>query len=461
MTGNFQQIKKWLNNNAILSPFCYRIYYIYHPLITYPKIYYDVIRLIKKVENNEDQIEPVQRKLLTNLLKHALINVPYYKKRVKVDPLDINHSNVFEILEEFPYISKEIIMKYPKEFISVNIDFSKLHYSLSGGTTGRGVRVWKTKDFEMIMQAFIDFNRRKCGWKNWSRRLSINHAAIKNLNGLPYKEINNKLLVSPHDLNNENLPSIVKKIKNFHPDFIRGNPSALEILGRYLKEKNIRLKCKGISLSYEAVLPVQIKFFQEVFNAPVYVEYGLNEAVITGMGCFNGKELHYHFNPIYGIVENLQDEHGNYELVGTGLWNYAMPLIRYRTKDFGKITKLKTKCPICGKKWKTAYELEGREQEFLITKKGTVVPGLSVVSNNFSMWNHIKSIQYVQNEPGSLELHIVPRGNLTKEVKDEIYTVQFKKLFDLFNIVIVRKNHISLTKAGKKRMIIVNHNYTK
>ena len=244
-------------------------------------------------------------------------------------------------------------------------------------------------------------------------------------------------------------------MEEFKPEYIRAFPSCLEILAGYLKENNITLKIKGIFLSYEAVLPAHIDFFKEVFGAKVFVEYGSNESILLGYGCYDEKELHYHFNPLFGFVENYKDKNGNYELVGTGLWNYTMPLIRYRTQDFGKINQGKENCSVCKSNWQTILHLDGRGQEYLVTKHGTLYPGHAVTIDSF-IWDYVRIFQFVQNKPGELELQVVPKKKLTKEVEKKIIDAQKKRLSEWFNVKLVSVNKVLHTKIGKRGLVIIN-----
>ena len=41
----------------------------------------------------------------------------------------------------------------------------------------------------------------------------------------------------------------------------------------------------------------------------------------------------YRFDPYYGFTEQIPNEHGSYNIVGTGFLNKSMPFIRYKTDD--------------------------------------------------------------------------------------------------------------------------------
>jgi phenylacetate-CoA ligase len=456
MSDKLEQLIIRVKNDPILQPICHNIYKIFPNITRFSTSYKNTIKLLNEIEKNPEKIDSIQRKLLTKLLKHAIINVPYYQKRVKIDPSGINTSNVFEKLEEFPLITKDEVMKYFQDFISIKTDLKGIQYETSGGSTGTGIRVCRNWKEIQSFQAFIDFYFKKYGYNEWSKMAYIKRSGAVGEDENPFIRDGRELFISPHYFNDRWIPNMVKKIQEFKPDFIRGLPSCIEIIAGYLKEKGLSLKCKAVSVAYEAVLPAQIELFKEIFSAPVIVEYGACEHVLFGHGCYNGEDIHYHFNPLYGVVENYWDKNGNYELVGTGLWNYVMPLIRYRTYDYGKISELKDNCAICGKNWKTTFHLDGRKHEFLVTKQNTLYAGHSVTIDKF-IWDYVRIFQFIQNKPGYIELYIVPRGNLSKKIENKILNAQKKRLSKWFDVSLVKVDDIIRTKGGKRGLVIVNN----
>ena len=189
------QIQERIKNNPKIYPVFIKIYEYLHPYVIRPKIYPGIIKSLEHIEKNPEEIEDIQRNLLTKILRHALLNVPYYKKRVKIDPNDINETNVFEILEKFPFLTKKIVMKHSKEFIAENVGNSKLRYQTSGGSTGNGIKIWKSWQLDYAVQAFVDHMWGKYGYNTKRSIMMINRSGIANLNEFPCNIKGNKLLV--------------------------------------------------------------------------------------------------------------------------------------------------------------------------------------------------------------------------------------------------------------------------
>lgn len=428
------------------------------PSLIMSKRYFEAKKYLELAEINDESeaiIQNIQSGLISRLLRNALQSVPYYKKRVKIDPNMVRPSNALEILQEFPVIDKEEIMKNPTDFLSRNFNKYTLIYITSGGSTGRGIALWKRFSEYQAGDAFIENMWREFGYERESKIVRIGADSIVPLNKSPCRVENRRLMVSPRHLNEKWLDKIVSRIDEFEPDFIHSYPSCLEVLAGHLREKKRSLKVKGIFLASEEIKPEQLSYFYEVFKTKICFFYGAAEQVLLGYGCYNGEGISYHLNPLFGYAENAKDDDG-YELIGTGLWNEAMPLIRYKTQDYGKIADTLERCEECGKLWKTVYKLDGRKQYYLTTKQGTKFPGLSVRVDKF-IWDYVSIFQFVQNKPGEIELHVVPRHSLTKEAEERILEAQKKRLSEWFEpITLVKESEIPLTNSGKRRLVIVN-----
>lgn len=428
------------------------------PSLLMSKRYFEAKRYLELADINDESsasVQEAQGALLARTLSNALRNVPYYRERVRLDPESIDASNAVESLRKFPLIDKQEITAHAEDFVSEKYHKMFLLYTTSGGSTGQGIVLWKRYDEYQVEEAFIEDLWSKYGWERGSRILRIGADGIAPRDKPPCRREDRRLLVSPRHLNDQWLDHIVDEAQKFQPEFIHSYPSCLEALAGHLKASGRTLGVRGIFLASEEIKPEQLEFFKDVFGAPICFFYGAAEHVLLGYGCYDGSITTYHLNPLYGFAENLEDEYGH-ELVGTGLWNDAMPMIRYRTQDYGRIADGLPKCSVCGRKMKTVEHLDGRKQNYLTTRDGTKFPGLSVWVDKF-IWDYVSTFQFVQNRPGEIELHICPRNNLTPEVEERILEAQRKRLSEWFDpITLVKVPEISLTKGGKRRLVVVN-----
>ncbi|GAF84516.1 unnamed protein product, partial [marine sediment metagenome] len=164
---------------------------------------------------------------------------------------------------------------------------------------------------------------------------------------------NNYLILSTYDMTEENLPRYVKKIEEFKPKVIRGYPSALDILARFIKENNLTINkkrnIKAISTSSENLYPAQRKLIEGIFKCAIFDKYGNCEQVTILGEC--EKHAGYHDFMEYSYMEILDTEgkpvteEGQIgEIVSTGFTNYAVPFIRYKPEDLVEYTTHKCSC---------------------------------------------------------------------------------------------------------------------
>jgi phenylacetate-CoA ligase len=142
---------------------------------------------------------------------------------------------------------------------------------------------------------------------------------------------------------------------------------------------------------------VHRKELEESFGTKVFDLYGQAERVVAATECEQHAGLH--INPEYGIFEILKDgmdaAPGTMgEVIGTGLNNFVMPLIRYRTGDLATLAK--HPCA-CGREMPLLAGIQGRKGEVIRTPDGRIVPGNGLMGAFHDIAN-IKRSQIIQEK---------------------------------------------------------------
>lgn len=396
-----------------------------------------------------NQIDKIRREALKFQLINAIENVPYYRElKLGIDISKITNENVFEVLKQFPYLSKETIMDDPEKFVSDKVDVNSrfIFKRTSGGSTGNGIKVYRSLRELMIERAFYDSEWGKYGLKSYSKVVRMGCDGIKKMEESPFSFKGNRMRISPYHLNSKWIKEIYETIDKFGVEFFHAYPSSLEFLARYMKKNNLSFNTlRGIFLASERVSEDLLELLNEVFEGiPISFSYGMTERTNLAWGVYEkGKGIKYKIEDLYAFQENYIDKYGRFEIVGTSYWNRCMPFIRYRTQDYGKICDGYIEA------------LDGRNQEFLITRNNEAIPGFTIEIDKFT-WNYVETFQVVQNEVGKVEFHIVPKSNYTKEIEDKILQSQYQKWGQLFDMEIIREKEIKKTQAGKTRLVINN-----
>jgi phenylacetate-coenzyme A ligase PaaK-like adenylate-forming protein len=126
---------------------------------------------------------------------------------------------------------------------------------------------------------------------------------------------------------NTPLPEVIARLNEFQPDFLTGYTTAIKILAEKQRAGELKLECLiGIATAGEATTEADRAFLEQTFACPLANTYGCSEHL--GMGgsppgspniVLHDHELVFEFYPDHSIVTNL--------------FNYTLPLIRYRMAD--------------------------------------------------------------------------------------------------------------------------------
>lgn len=408
----------------------------------------------------EKQHKEYQMKKIKEIIKYAYDYVPYYKRLLSENNIKPGDIKDFSDIKNIPYLTKEIIRDNLDDLISTSCNPKKLSYVITGGTTGIPMgfyedkqRQWKTECAHIAnLWSRIGYDKGK------SYRIVTLRGVTPKKGNYEYKGKN--LILSSFNLIEDNMSDYIKKIIKFKPDFIQAYPSAISLMSKYIIENNIEISLvnlKAIICASENIYDFQRQQIKEAFNAKIYSFYGHTEQSCLAGEC--EKSNYYHLQSEYGYTELInekgcdvleEDEAG--EIVCTGFNNYAVPFIRYRTGDIA-INSNET-CN-CGRNYKLIKRIDGRKQEYFIDKTGSKI---TFTCSDDALWrvkDKIFLYQYVQNEPGSIELYIQNKNIFTEEDKDCVIS-DFKKFYPRFDVKICLTKYIERTKNGKFRFLVQN-----
>ena len=155
-----------------------------------------------------------------------------------------------------------------------------------------------------------------------------------------------------------------ERVMEFKPGVIEGIPWQTAALARYGERfgNPEREFIRSVNLSADTVPDSITERLIRLWDCSIHRHYGMTEMCIFGgveCTCRNG----YHLRPVdilYEIPET--DENGLGEVVITTLDREAMPLIRYRTGDIGRM--IYTPCP-CGSPVYRIEKLFGRKSDIV------------------------------------------------------------------------------------------------
>ena len=410
--GTIGIIKKFIESNRIIEkaarevierlPTRLRYSICYGPIFRY---WLGFLRESEKWERK--RLEAYQTEQLKDLLIHAGKNVPYYRRAFSDYGFRPERFQALDDIKAIPCLDRMTIKKNHGEFIAQNVPKQRLIATTTSGTTGIPLVVFGTKETEEKHWATIVDLWGRIGFRPESRTIFFEANITEGKrNGLPWKKYGRKLILSSNFFVPEWVDKFIAIINRFKPQYLIGFPHTIATFASYVKgmQRTFDRPLEGIIVYAENVYRWQRDIIEEVFGARVLSDYGQVEKVIHGGGCEHSDD--YHLYPQYGFTEYIP--RGTfYELIGTGLINYSMPLIRYRTGDVCE--KTANACPDCGRSYGVVQNLQGRSGDFLVNADGQIV---SVYLDVYpDVFQKVHRFQLYQDHPGKVELRVWPDKN--------------------------------------------------
>lgn len=401
-----------------------------------------------------EKLRSIQNVKLRKLIRYAYHNVPYYRNlfaKMHLTPDDIN---TVDDLIKLPVLDKETLRTHADSFLSEKMMRISLRKASTSGTTGTPLTLYRTLDNVVYEYATLQ-RQYMWGGINTRQRFAVlfGDKIVPAHHTTPpfwrYNIAENRLIMSSYHLSEANADAYLGVLLRFRPVALEGYPSSICTLARFIAERIGMLPLTAVFTTSETLTPEGRSLIQRVFQCRVFDYYGMAERVMAIHSCEQGS---YHILPEYGIVEFAQlegiDCEGIYELIATGLNNYAMPLFRYR---LGDTVELADKACPCGRAYPTVRRIVGRRDDYITTPQGTLVGRLDHV---FKGAHNIVEAQIVQESLTSVEIKIVPDREFCREDGEYVYRKLRDRIGADMSVRITLVKAIPRSKAGKRQGVI-------
>jgi phenylacetate-CoA ligase len=162
-----------------------------------------------------------------------------------------------------------------------------------------------------------------------------------------------------------------------------------------------------------------------------------------------------HINSDQLIVELIRDgrpaEVGEVgEVVVTGLYGRAAPLIRYATGDLAIATE---RSCLCGRELPLLERIIGRTNERLILSDNTEVMATTGLYDLLNQIPGVKQFRAVQHVPGELEIWVIPDQRFGR-AEERWLQERACHDFRLDRVIIKRTAYLKQSPAGKARLFV-------
>ena len=333
-----------------------------------------------------DDIKALQRRKLGALLRHAVACVPFYRERMGESVADMlaGDTDPLSVLPSLPLLDKDTINHHRNDMIWSDAP-GGVHASHTGGSSGEPLHFVFDRRRQGYDQAARIRTHRWFGVDIGQREVYLWGSPIEQDRTDRVKSVRDFLfnhhLLSAFAMSPARMTTYLETLNRLNPACLFGYPSSVALLLEHARTTGFALRTaslKAVFVTGEVCYPHHREIIRDVLGAPVADCYGSREAGFIAHECPSGN-LHITSENI--MVEIIRDgrrvpdgESG--EIVVTHLDAYAMPFVRYRTGDVGR---LKPGRCVCGRGLPMMAVVEGRQTDFLHLPDGTIKHALSII----------------------------------------------------------------------------------
>ena len=358
-------------------------------------------------------------------------------------------------LHEWPLLPKERVRGREEEFLT-RPKWLTSHGS-TGGTAGIPLKLYRSLQSICYEQATYDYPLLKRGLNPLSIRIAIlrgdNLKDPSDLEPPFWKFVANgrKLIFSSNHLCPKTVRDYHQALKEFAPDCLFAYPTSLESLCLLMRENELSLRIPLVIATSEAMRTEARVLAAQVLNAEVLHSYGAGERVAFA---WSERVEEYFMFAGYGWVELVpvsEDENSiTFEIVGTGFWNNAMPLVRYQMADLITLPKDVNPELVC---WgvQPFKGVQGRQSDYLISPEGARLIAINHIPRDV---DHVVRMQIIQEQSDYVRILVIPDEGFTESNRQQILANARLKIPESMEISVELVESLERTPSGKTPYVI-------
>ena len=418
---------------------------------------------LRKLESTQwdapDDLRELQTLKLHALLRHAARVTPYYRRCFQKLHLDPATVDINDVLDRLPLLSKDRIRGCLNDMVWRDAP-GGLFPSQTGGSTGEPLRFFLGRRRQGYDQAARIRAHRWLGVDLGHRELYLWGSPTEATRGQRLRQVRDTLfghrLLSAFDMSPARMDQYLDVWDRFRPVCLFGYPSSIALLVEHARSRARELdtrRLRAVFVTGEVCYPHQRESITAYFNVPVAIEYGSREAGFIAHECAEG-EMHI---TAESVIVEIVDRAGKRlpveetgEIVVTHLDAYAMPFIRYRTGDLGRLKKGRCRC---GRGLPMLDVVQGRTTDFLYLPDGTVKHALSIIYP-LRATAGVRQFRVTQHEDYSVTVDVVADDGAERISQEAVARCVRPVIGDGIDVTVKLVDRITTTGSGKYRYVV-------
>jgi phenylacetate-CoA ligase len=294
-------------------------------------------------------------------------------------------------------------MKNPDQFISGHSSTVRGYWRQTTGSTGTPLKLLIDRGGHVNKYAATLRAYQWAGYRPGKRALLL--AEPDGLNrDFGYRLLSNSVFFDSRKVNMENVQRFYPLLKRFRPNYYIGYGRAFLHLYKLMNELKLEIPSPVSIVHYgENLMGNDRQKLEAVYRTKVFDFYSHREDIVMAADPEPGKKylMEDFFYPEIIDHSGQVIEEGTGELIGTGFYNYAMPLIRYKTSD---ILTIRPHSDSGRHQFKQVEKILGRMNDKIITPGG----------REFYFMGHplfdipgLVAAQYIQHEIDRISIKIM------------------------------------------------------
>ena len=367
-------------------------------------------------------------------------------------PERIAQSDVEKVVEDLPCVDANELHAEPERFVSCDVTEYNSYWTTTGETGKKPTSVClSNKSYGYEWRHILDI----WGLGGYSRRndlkLTLRGYHFKTGEILRHDPIYNEIGVDSFqlsELSESDFCMLADKLNRMRITCIHGYPTLIDIFKERLLRNGMNFRVRELLLASEGASVIRKKNFSEFFGARILSWYGLTEKVVLAYDEFADNRFKVYTS--YGFPRIVNpDSQGIGEIVGTTFVNFAMPLVNYKTGDYGRIVRNDMGLFI--------ENLSGRSgKDFVYENESKKYP-ITAINLPGYVQDKIVFYQVIQERFADIKILVLLRESYATDLVVKEMLAEVKSRLPNFHVTIMLvndENCFERSKRGKFRMLV-------